>query len=1425
MRKLDSFCDGFLPNGLFARLLAKLVDWSQNTGGGNNKYSEGHAQINFCGQVMMECHLDVVRIEGADGGLGAECIRVKLSKLNAGQMIDRIAERLRRIKAECMERLQFHVAVDMTADVKTCSRAEEGATYVIGLKALRSCDRPLCIECKDARLRKADLASHSKQVWDVAPCDQYPDVFLSYRHATDSTFAQQLYERLCYGKLPGEGEAEGDTGFFSVDDDGRRMRVFLSSQPDALRTGERFESQLVDTIDSSLVVVPIVSASALDRMIEQPVDYLLLEWQAAMIIAESKSVKDAKLVLLPIVVPDMHADEEEKREGTAAGLALTDLEDHAPDKVPKGTVECLFECLGRVYQDASLPSDAEGWHRTARQTVHTLLNTVHRPEVLHGGAAVVLREWDRVEHAAQTIFKMVDDRIREEPWHQQRSAAGVLDAVQAHSKPLALSAQRRTEAQERQILADALDAANKRVPAVSADELQSFNDLYGASEFKPPSMHPALEKVLAAFKLLRDNLGERASSSPGEAPKMSAHERAVFQRCEDFTQKFLLAYVRLCTDTGNAELRELMRADSVMKKRQYAGTYQAQVDDSIKKEACYQGAVSTASDLSKLACAGEMPTATRDLATFMCEAAIAHERVTNMIQAFTKDKDGREPLKAKLKVAYRVIEKALKSMSGPLEKLEEQWAYEKANDCARGAIECSGMKQCIECLQWFSSLHKEGQMVLLKVKDRFSGPTDGGWSDFLVMFLFPGGVGGRVPCEIQIVHKALMTARTGMGAHDAYDGFRAACETLALTERLAKFACEKEAGEEDEDEQKDAQHPVGQQAPAALPAVPPRYCLVVECLRAVGIKDVQTFGTQDPYIEAHIVVAGTADGCEPQRCKEAKYGGTTPEWTAEHGNKLKFSHEQLPATAAIQFNIMNSNLVIDDPIGRTECMMVDAIPNTMESRECKLIDGPGCLYVRMQRCPITAAVDAPPLAHPVHSRPPTAPDVPAPLSVSPAYQPSELTVHPHTHEADNSGRWCDPASYELLKKLGDESRNHEFKSLFKVSDRCPAVIFHKMVGYAVKFISACLNADVDGTIYFGIADGKDDVEDAKAREVFGLPDEYKLPHGTVLGVRMPRKRKQKPHEMGEEYVRQEVLGVHIRAAFAHDRDVQEDVSKRVEPVFYPVRRADGSAVEDAESQRIVVCFKVHHGRRATDHIPRPVNFLCTVLQEERVHSPPIKQLVQHALLRVCQDVQEELGSSEIACVDLITRIRAELPKTILPPGETVASWLLKDKKTGKDLCVFGDQCSLDAADTLAAVTKLLQNRADEVTSAAKKAHKGDEAKAAFAMRPVVEALGKYVVARPPSEWVRGDSFRWGTPCASYVRTHHGSASLGETGGGGAKAKGGKKQKQQKQQKPANTEMTSHALALRNGELAFRIREQSLREREAAAAAAAALARH
>jgi hypothetical protein len=813
IRKLSSFCDGFMPNGMFARLLAKLVDWSQNTGtrGGVNKYAEHHAQISFCGQVEMKCRLDVRFVGGTEGGIGAECIQVKLNKLNAGQMMDRIASLLRSIEAECMEHLQFHVAVDVTADVVRAG-AEAGTTYVLGLDALKALDSglPLHLECAGLCLRKADLASHHTQVWDVSPCEQHPDVFLSYRHATDSVFAQQLFDRLCFGKLPGEGEdeagaADARSAFFSVGDEGRRMKVFFTQQKGALRTGEKFDCQLVDAIDSSLVFVPIVSACALDCMVVQPIDYLLLEWQVAMIIAESKGAGKAKLAVLPIVVPGARSvgkDEQEdvsQKESHAdadAEALLNQMETHAPNEVPTETMARMLALLRRQYPEATLPPSAEGWRRTALQTINSLLHDVQRPEILHGSAFAATaapREWNLVEAAAQSIFKLVADRVKEEPWHKEKNAEGVCNAVHEQSKALAISSGALSAEEERKIFSDAQHATTHGLFSIAARELCSYSQEYGCDEFKPPSKHPLLRPIQEAFALLRNRLGERAAEKQrlGDPapPQLSEEEREIFRMCERFSKAFLIAYVQVCADGGNAELRKLMRTDSEAKKRQYFGTYQSQVKDNIGTQARYADAKKAAAALMPNA---EMPGAPRDLSTFMGHAAAAQERVSALIYDFVEGHVGTLPHIGKLKGAYRVIEKALKSMRGPLEKLDAQWSYEKANDCARGGIECSDMNQCTECLEWFAGLQEAGTILLLKVKDRFSGPTDGGWSDFLVMFLFPDGAGQHIPCEIQIMHQKLVAARKGMKAHAAYDGFRAACETLALMDKLQVGAASSE---------------------------------------------------------------------------------------------------------------------------------------------------------------------------------------------------------------------------------------------------------------------------------------------------------------------------------------------------------------------------------------------------------------------------------------------------------------------------------------------------------------------------------------------------------------------------------------------------------------------------------------------------------
>ena len=141
-------------------------------------------------------------------------------------------------------------------------------------------------------------------------------------------------------------------------------------------------------------------------------------------------------------------------------------------------------------------------------------------------------------------------------------------------------------------------------------------------------------------------------------------------------------------------------------------------------------------------------------------------------------------LEGKLKGAYRLLEKALRCMSGPIDELETQWSMEKSNDCARASVQFASMLHTADCIAHLRRSHVQGDIKLLQVKDRYSKPTGGGWSDFVVIFKFTSGAGANVPCELQIVHEKLMVARKGLKAHAAYDSFRAACEMLEMAATL-----------------------------------------------------------------------------------------------------------------------------------------------------------------------------------------------------------------------------------------------------------------------------------------------------------------------------------------------------------------------------------------------------------------------------------------------------------------------------------------------------------------------------------------------------------------------------------------------------------------------------------------------------------------
>jgi len=98
-------------------------------------------------------------------------------------------------------------------------------------------------------------------------------------------------------------------------------------------------------------------------------------------------------------------------------------------------------------------------------------------------------------------------------------------------------------------------------------------------------------------------------------------------------------------------------------------------------------------------------------------------------------------------------------------------------DVARGGIECPSMRSVYNVLQELLYEGANGTLVLLRIKMRFDEKSDGGWRDALVNFRFEDDTTEHV-CELQIMHKKMMTIRADMGAHHDYAQFRGAVELL-----------------------------------------------------------------------------------------------------------------------------------------------------------------------------------------------------------------------------------------------------------------------------------------------------------------------------------------------------------------------------------------------------------------------------------------------------------------------------------------------------------------------------------------------------------------------------------------------------------------------------------------------------------------------
>jgi len=140
-----------------------------------------------------------------------------------------------------------------------------------------------------------------------------------------------------------------------------------------------------------------------------------------------------------------------------------------------------------------------------------------------------------------------------------------------------------------------------------------------------------------------------------------------------------------------------------------------------------------------------------------------------------------------LKKLDRMVEKTMlrpENMLKPMHALHKgamkaDLNFEKICDICRGFVEGHSMGSLLQVLKELGAEQEAGNIVIVRVKNRFASPSAAGWADCMVNLYFPNDPAAHV-CELQLVHHDLMTVRQNLGAHQVYRKGRNATELLAF---------------------------------------------------------------------------------------------------------------------------------------------------------------------------------------------------------------------------------------------------------------------------------------------------------------------------------------------------------------------------------------------------------------------------------------------------------------------------------------------------------------------------------------------------------------------------------------------------------------------------------------------------------------------
>jgi hypothetical protein len=128
-------------------------------------------------------------------------------------------------------------------------------------------------------------------------------------------------------------------------------------------------------------------------------------------------------------------------------------------------------------------------------------------------------------------------------------------------------------------------------------------------------------------------------------------------------------------------------------------------------------------------------------------------------------------LSGELKGIWRMVEKL---------ELRPNPAPERVIDIVRGAICAADIATLAAVLE---QLINSPEVEIVRVKNRFKEPTDSGWADYLVNFVFRADEHQHI-CELQLLHEKMLLVRKNMHAHSrSYIWFRTALSLLEMDQR------------------------------------------------------------------------------------------------------------------------------------------------------------------------------------------------------------------------------------------------------------------------------------------------------------------------------------------------------------------------------------------------------------------------------------------------------------------------------------------------------------------------------------------------------------------------------------------------------------------------------------------------------------------